>query len=65
MITLEGKLIEWREGLTLRTVMERTGLHRRLVYVAVDGRQVRRRDWDSYQLPDGARIEIFPMVLGG
>jgi len=65
VISLKGEQIKWREGLSVRTALEETGLYGRLVYVAVNGKRVRMRDWDSYRIPDGAEIDVFPMVLGG
>ena len=65
MIRLRGEQIEWREGLTVRVVLEETGLYGRLVYVAVNGKRIRMRDWDNYRIPDDAKVDVFPMVLGG
>ena len=65
VISLKGEQIEWREGLTVRAALEETGLYGRLVYVAVNGKRVRMRDWENYRIPDGAKLEVFPMVLGG
>jgi thiamine biosynthesis protein ThiS len=65
VISLKGEQIEWFEGFTVRAVLEETGLYGRLVYVAVNGKRIKMRDWDGYRIPDGADVEVFPMVLGG
>lgn len=57
--------MEWHNNLTLRIVLERVGMYGKLVYVQVNDKRINISDWDIYAIPDGAKIDIFPMVLGG
>ena len=65
MITVKGKPMEWHHDLTVRSVLEKMGMYGKLVFVQVDEKRINSSDWDVYPIPDGATIDIFPMVLGG
>ena len=65
MITAKGKRLDWREGLTVRDVLDTLGYNYPSVLVRVNGVIVRRKAWDSTAVPDGAEIEVRPIVAGG
>ena len=67
MILLNGQRSEVRAGETVAAVLARLGLgtNARGVAVAVDGEVVRRGDWDSYALPEDARVEVLTAMQGG
>ncbi len=45
--------------------LDRHGIGQRGIAVAVDGEVVRRRDWGTSRLHDGARVEVVTAVAGG
>jgi len=67
VILLNGQRSEVRAGETVAAVLARLGLgtNARGVAVAVDGEVVRRGDWDSYALPEDARVEVLTAMQGG
>jgi sulfur carrier protein len=65
MITAKGKRLEWRQGLTVRNVLEILGYNYPSVLVRVNGTIVRRKVWDSTIVPDEAEVEVRPIVAGG
>lgn len=65
MITVRDEPRPWRDGLTVREVLKSAGFEGRLVYVRVDGRRVGPPRWTTFHIPDGARVDILPVVLGG
>jgi thiamine biosynthesis protein ThiS len=65
MITAKGKRLDWREGLTVREVLETLGYNFPSVLVRVNGEIVRRKSWDSTVIPDEAEVEVRPIVAGG
>jgi thiamine biosynthesis protein ThiS len=65
MVTVKDRQIEWRENMTLRDALREIGYDVPAVIVRVDGTTVRRRDWDGYLVPDGARVDIHRMAVGG
>lgn len=65
MITAKGKKLDWHEGLTVREVLDTLGYNFPSVLVRVDGRIVKRKDWDNSIVPDEADVEVRPIVAGG
>jgi thiamine biosynthesis protein ThiS len=65
VITVRGESRQWRDGLTVEKVLEEAGFRGRLVYVRVNGRRVGPSQWETFPVPDGASVEILPVVLGG
>jgi thiamine biosynthesis protein ThiS len=65
MITIKGQEYPWRERLPVQDVLEQRGLGNRLVYVRVNGTRIGRSEWSTYAIPDGASVDILPVVLGG
>jgi len=65
MITAKGKKLDWYEGLTVRKVLDTLGYNFPSVLVRVNGRIVKRKEWDDSIVPDEADVEIRPIVAGG
>lgn len=67
MITLNGQRTDLQAGATLAAALARLGLQAqaRGVAVAVDGEVVRRSEWDSYALAEGAQVEVLTAMQGG
>jgi sulfur carrier protein len=64
MISVNG---EDREAVneTVADLLERLGIESRGVAVAVDGEVVRRGEWSTTSLHDGAAVEIVTAAAGG
>ena len=67
MIVLNGEPADVPAGETVAAVIARLGLsaEARGVAVAVDGEVVPRGGWDSYALPEDARVEVLTAMQGG
>ncbi len=66
MIRVNGEPREVRAGTTVAVVLEELGIQaRRGVAVAVDGEVVRRAEWESVELDEGARVEVVQAIGGG
>jgi sulfur carrier protein len=66
VILLNGEQSDLRAGETVATVLARLGVRSRGgVAVAVDGEVVPRAVWESFALPDGARVEVLTAMQGG
>jgi sulfur carrier protein len=65
MITAKGKQFDWHADLTVQEVLERLGYALPMVLVRVNGQVVRRQDWPSIRLQDGAVVDVQPIVAGG
>jgi thiamine biosynthesis protein ThiS len=65
LITARGKKITWNANLTLRDVLKKIGYDIPAVIVAVNNEVVRKRDWDTFLVPNGARVDVHRMAAGG
>jgi sulfur carrier protein len=66
-ILLNGRPSELSAGETVARVLALLGLTHdaRGVAVAVDGEVVPRSSWESFALPEGARVEVLTAMQGG
>jgi sulfur carrier protein len=67
VILLNGDSSDVAPGETVAVALGRLGLdiEARGVAVAVDGEVVPRADWDTFALPEDARVEVLTAMQGG
>jgi sulfur carrier protein len=67
MILLNGQSCDVPAGETVVALLRRLGLEAdaRGVAVAVDGEVVPRAGWESFALPEDARVEVLTAMQGG
>ncbi|MBV9233815.1 MAG: sulfur carrier protein ThiS [Candidatus Eremiobacteraeota bacterium] len=63
--SINGRIEELPEDLTVRELLERIGSRLSGVAVAQNERVVRRADYEAARIEDGDRIEIIQAVAGG
>jgi sulfur carrier protein len=52
-------------GETVAEILDRRAIETRGIAVAINGEVVRRSEWESKAIPDGATVEIVTAVAGG
>jgi sulfur carrier protein len=67
VILLNGESSDLRAGDTVERVLARLGvdLDVRGIAIAVDGEVVPRAAWETFALPENARIEVLTAMQGG
>lgn len=67
MITVNGKPMEWKEGLTFPEIYTFLGytIKSPKVLTKVNGDIVQRSQREGYNIPDGADIEVVNILCGG
>jgi sulfur carrier protein len=66
VILLNGERSDLRAGETVAIALARLGVRTGGgVAVAVDGEVVPRAAWESFALPEGARVEVLTAMQGG
>ncbi|MBV9262688.1 MAG: sulfur carrier protein ThiS [Candidatus Eremiobacteraeota bacterium] len=63
--SINGRVHELPDSLTVRELLERVGSRLAGVAVARNDRVVRRGDYDAARIEEGDRIEIIQAVAGG
>ncbi|MCX6464636.1 MAG: sulfur carrier protein ThiS [Pseudonocardiales bacterium] len=64
-VWVNGERRELPAGAAVADALAALGLPRSGVAVAVDGEVVRRVDWSTAALTEGARVEVLTAVQGG
>ncbi|HEX9765335.1 MAG TPA: sulfur carrier protein ThiS [Nitriliruptorales bacterium] len=65
-IVLNGEPVDCPDGQSIGALVDRLRPGgRRGVAVAVDGVVIRRADWDTTRIDDGAHVELVGAVQGG
>ena len=65
MITARDREIEWYEGMTVSDVLKVLNLRFTFLLVKVDNQIVKKKEWESFKVPDGSRVDAHPIVAGG
>ncbi|QYN35421.1 sulfur carrier protein ThiS [Pseudonocardia sp. DSM 110487] len=64
-VWINGERRELADGARVRDALAALGAPENGIAVAVDGEVVRRSDWASVALTEGARLEVLTAVQGG
>lgn len=65
MITVNGNRIDWHEGITIREILQVMRYSFKLLVIKVDGKLVKRDDYDSTTVPDEAEVLVIHLMSGG
>ena len=65
VVWINGERREFAPDARVLDALGALGLPQKGVAVAVDGELVRRADWPTTPLADGARVEVVTAVQGG
>jgi sulfur carrier protein len=57
--------IEWAEGLTVSALLERFRYTFPHIIVKIDGQLVRREEYTTRTIPDGADVRVIHLIAGG
>jgi len=66
MVTVNDRdKVDWVEGMTVQALLDRLGFDYPLITVTVNQHLVRREDWATCPVPDGAAVVVFHLAHGG
>ncbi len=65
MITVDGKKVTWREGMTVADLLNDLNDSYTYIVVRINEKQVSRPGFDKALVPDSAEVFLVPMVAGG
>jgi sulfur carrier protein len=64
-ITVNGDPLPWREGMTVRDVLDARRFVFRMLAVHVNGTAVPRKRYDRTPVPADADVQVIHMISGG
>jgi thiamine biosynthesis protein ThiS len=65
MITVSGKKLAWREGMTITDLFDELGDSHPYAVVRINETYFTRPNFEKTPVPDGSEVFLIPMVAGG
>lgn len=66
MVTINNRdRVDWREGMTVRELLDKLGYTYVLITVAVNEVLVAEEDYETHLVPDHAEVTVFHLAHGG
>jgi sulfur carrier protein ThiS len=65
LISLDGKQMLWKKGMTVSNFLQEIPDAHQYAVIRVNDRYVSRPSFDTYIIPDNAEIYLIPMIAGG
>lgn len=65
LITVNSENLNWHEGQTVRDVLRERNYIFPLLIVRINGRLIRRSEYDITAVPDDATLDIIHLMSGG
>jgi thiamine biosynthesis protein ThiS len=64
-ITVNQETIDWEENLTIDRVLKIMNYTFKMIVVKVNGELVKKEDYDTKNIPEGAEVQIIHLIAGG
>ncbi|MBW6513393.1 MAG: sulfur carrier protein ThiS [Candidatus Syntrophosphaera sp.] len=64
-IKVNGHDLEWEEGMTVRRVLAKMNYTFPMLVIKIDGRLVKKEDWETAEVPSGADVSVYHLISGG
>jgi len=65
MILVNGESMEWRQGMTVREILNAKRYAFPVIAVQLNGKYIRRDQFNDTEVPDEANVEVIHMIGGG
>ncbi len=65
MVEINGHLVKWEEGMTVKRLLEIMNYTFPMIIVRVNGEAVNKEEWDTYPVPRGAKVQALHQIAGG
>lgn len=65
MILVEGRELDWQEGMTVADLLSELGDSYPYAVVRVSDRIISGPDFASARVPDNSEVHLIPLVVGG
>jgi sulfur carrier protein len=64
-ITVNQETIDWEENLTIDRVLKIMNYTFKMIVVKVNGELVKKEDYDTKIIPEGAEVQVIHLIAGG
>jgi len=64
-ITVNGNIIDWQDGYTVRSVLKKMNYTFKMLIVKVNGELVKKDQYDRFAIPQDADVKVIHLIGGG
>ena len=64
-ISVNGRPVEWEENMTIDRVLEKMNYTFRMIVVKVNDELVKKEDYATRIIPEGADVKVLHLIAGG
>lgn len=64
-ITVNDNIIDWEAGLTVRGVLKKMNYSFRMLVIKVNGKLIKKDEYDTALVPEGAEVLVIHLISGG
>ncbi|HOD17902.1 MAG TPA: sulfur carrier protein ThiS [Candidatus Cloacimonadota bacterium] len=64
-ITVNGNQVEWEEGMTVSSLLNKMNYTFKMLVVKLNGVLVKKEQYDTTLVPEGAEVSIIHLISGG
>jgi len=65
MIILNNRETPWREGMTVRQLLDDNGYVYKRIIVKINGQLIHESDWAKRKINDGDKVSAIHLMAGG
>jgi sulfur carrier protein len=65
MIQVNEEPLDWHAGMTVRDVLKARNYRFPMLVIHVNDTLVKKKDYDSTTIPDGAVVKVIHLISGG
>ena len=65
MLRVNEENISWKKGMNIQDILEVCEYTYHSLLVKVDGKLVKRKDWEDFEVPDDVEVQVIHMMTGG
>ncbi len=65
VITVNGNSLNWEENMTINRILKLMNYTFRMLVVKVNGKLVRKENYDKFIVPKSADVKVIHLISGG
>ena len=64
-ITVNTAPLAWEQGMTISNVLEKRRYTFKMLIVKIDGKLIKKENWQTHVIPQGADVNVIHLMSGG
>ena len=65
MLVVNQEPLDWHPGMTVRDILRARNYRFPMLVIHVDDTLIRKQDYDTTTVPDGAVVQVIHLISGG